>query len=444
MLTAKKILSFMLCCALLLTCTIGSISAATTGDVDIDVSYDSPCLFAVTDADFSYKTQGRTFIDTNKKLLFMNSSASTFEFNADCANDVVVEFLAENVTDKCFFTVIVDGVVQDRDKCVIVEDGVTQVTIAEGLAPGKHTFKFIRQSDPVAASVGVASLKLSGRMLAADKQNSVIEFVGDGITTAVGNIGNADSTPADSTNFQDATKGYAYLTAQKMSRDLSIVGVKDMTIATGTKLAKDIYPLQNYPFDKTTKYQSETGADIVVISLGSEDMAKYAEASLTEEQLKAEFAALLQQVSQANPAAQVVWAYGMKDKAAENIIKEVVAEAGGQEKNFYSVDLSVNSTLSGAGNNLSAEDHALIADKLYEFLTSISFVPGDINGDKLVDLSDVATLSQYCAAWENITYLEAALDPNGDGVCNLSDVAHLAQYLAGWENVNLSVKPYRK
>ena len=86
----------------------------------------------------------------------------------------------------------------------------------------------------------------------------------------------------------------------------------------------------------------------------------------------------------------------------------------------------------------------MIADKLYEFLTSISFVPGDINGDKLVDLSDVATLSQYCAAWENITYLEAALDPNGDGVCNLSDVAHLAQYLAGWENVNLSVKPYRK
>lgn len=58
--------------------------------------------------------------------------------------------------------------------------------------------------------------------------------------------------------------------------------------------------------------------------------------------------------------------------------------------------------------------------------------PGDINGDKLVNLKDLVILAQYVAEWKGLTIKESALDVNGDNDVTLSDVTHLANYLAGW------------
>lgn len=65
-----------------------------------------------------------------------------------------------------------------------------------------------------------------------------------------------------------------------------------------------------------------------------------------------------------------------------------------------------------------------------------AYVPGDVNDDTLVDLSDVVTLAQYVAKWD-IECNEAALNVNGDNTVDLSDVVHLAQYVARWEGVTL-------
>lgn len=63
-------------------------------------------------------------------------------------------------------------------------------------------------------------------------------------------------------------------------------------------------------------------------------------------------------------------------------------------------------------------------------------VPGDINGDEGVNLSDVVVLAQYVANWD-VDCNTDALDVTGDGRTDLNDVVHLAQYVANWEGIIL-------
>lgn len=62
--------------------------------------------------------------------------------------------------------------------------------------------------------------------------------------------------------------------------------------------------------------------------------------------------------------------------------------------------------------------------------------PGDVSGDKNVDLIDVAILTRYLADWD-VEIDAFASDVNADGKVNLKDVTILRRYLAGWEGIEL-------
>ena len=64
-------------------------------------------------------------------------------------------------------------------------------------------------------------------------------------------------------------------------------------------------------------------------------------------------------------------------------------------------------------------------------ITVIDYVPGDINGDGILNNKDVTRFMQYNAGWD-VEVNEAALDVNGDGSVNNKDVTRLMQYNAGW------------
>ena len=57
---------------------------------------------------------------------------------------------------------------------------------------------------------------------------------------------------------------------------------------------------------------------------------------------------------------------------------------------------------------------------------------GDMNGDKLIDMKDLALLQQYLAKWK-VTIDLAASDLNADKSVDMKDLALLQQYLAHWE-----------
>lgn len=62
----------------------------------------------------------------------------------------------------------------------------------------------------------------------------------------------------------------------------------------------------------------------------------------------------------------------------------------------------------------------------------IDYIPGDINGDGVLNNKDVTRLMQYFAGWD-VTVNTPALDVNNDGSHNNKDVTRLMQYLAGWD-----------
>jgi len=65
-------------------------------------------------------------------------------------------------------------------------------------------------------------------------------------------------------------------------------------------------------------------------------------------------------------------------------------------------------------------------------ITFIDYLPGDINGDGVVNTKDTTRLMRYFAGWD-VEVIEAALDVNGDGVANTKDTTRLMRYLASWD-----------
>ena len=63
-------------------------------------------------------------------------------------------------------------------------------------------------------------------------------------------------------------------------------------------------------------------------------------------------------------------------------------------------------------------------------LTVIDYIPGDINGDGVVNPHDLTRLLKYISG-DDVTVVEKALDVNGDGNVNPHDLTRLLKYISG-------------
>ena len=68
----------------------------------------------------------------------------------------------------------------------------------------------------------------------------------------------------------------------------------------------------------------------------------------------------------------------------------------------------------------------------YDF---VDVMPGDVNGDEIINLNDVSKLLQYVAKWEVEGFNAEAADVTADGTVNLTDAARMLQYIAKWDVV---------
>ena len=454
---ARKILSILLS---ILTMFLGITGAASAvgGDVDIDVGKISTTTHSISELAGKYKVQGRSTIINN--VLMLDYSAAGVEFSAICEGNVSVTFNASAVTSGedggCYFTVIVDGVKKARDFCRITATGDTKFVIAEGLEAGTHTFEIYRQTEIERATIGIKSITVTGQVLPAPQNNDMyIEFIGDSITTAYGNLTLGSTSPAKPANplHQDATQGYAYLTAKALGADWSIVARQGIGAVTGYQPVnmQTVYPLLRHHKDSTTKYDFSRQPDYVVIGLGANDFgtynnSQYTNPVMTVAQVKQGFSDMFDLVKAKNPNAKIIWVYGWTTNSANagTTIKEVIAEKGGAEAGYYTLEVDKNSD--GANGHSYYTAHAEYAKKLSAFIKSLeptTFTPGNVNGDAEgnVNLEDVVTLAQCVAQWSGINYVEEALDPDGNGVSDLSDVVRLAQFVAQWD-VKISQTPY--
>lgn len=105
-------------------------------------------------------------------------------------------------------------------------------------------------------------------------------------------------------------------------------------------------------------------------------------------------------------------------------------------------DAEINSTLDvkityQPGDFSDEQNDDIIVNITNGSILVINYIPGDVNGDGVVDPKDTRFLRRYIAGRYNITINELAADVNNDGRINPKDTRLLRQYIAGNYGVTL-------
>ena len=254
----KSILSLLTiaCTAVLLTSCTSAAPAASPASSS--PSGPDPALFDYTAKTYGiasfegkYKVQGRCPVisytppkaDEALEALALDYSCSSFSFNAYCEGDVTAEIYTAPTAiggDMLYLNVYVDGVRNaSRPEYKLTGKKVHTLTIASDLERGLHTFVIERQTEAERGLLYLNSVSLCGELYEPPGQSSLfIEFIGDSITTGYGNLypdlteGEQNPNPASNV-YQDGTRTYAYLTAQKLGADYSIIAQQGIGISSG-------------------------------------------------------------------------------------------------------------------------------------------------------------------------------------------------------------------
>ncbi len=213
------------------------------------------------------------------------------EFRLDCEGTVSV-----NVTTSgdIYFTVWVDGVRQDKENregyavsgiAVTTKKKSVPLILAEDLPAGEHSFKIAKQTNPRTSIASIDSISFNGKFLdrPADK-DVLIEFIGDSLTAGSVNIGDKNiKLSAGSAVYEDGTQSYAYLAAEELGVDVSVVARPGIGLLYGTGGNSStqmgaIYHLQSWWRSTKTEYVPARIPNLVVINLGTNDSGQMSSA----------------------------------------------------------------------------------------------------------------------------------------------------------------------
>ena len=363
---------------------IGIFFASNTIAADTFIYYDDIYLIETGEAaNFSqinnnYKTQGRTVYKDGMPSLFYTASA--FEFSANFSGDAIVNFQVDSLNnafgEEHYLTVYVDGV-RSPERVKVDKAGSVNVTVAEDLEAGDHTISIYRADENYQGKMYVRGVILpegTTALAAPANKDKYIEVIGDSITSGWGIHPYSGSETATSLR-EDGTKTYAFLTKEALDTDISVLsqsGIGIVCHANGdTKGTMDmVYPVINYSHGYKDEYNFARQPDIVIINIGTNDNYALTHGIMTATEVKEKFKNFLYYVREKNPAANIIWVYGMMLKAdaeMNTIIREVIEEVGGEACKFYSIGMTGNQ--SAHAGHPDAAAHVAASEALVEFIT---------------------------------------------------------------------------
>lgn len=327
-------------------------------------------IYTVEEMGTNYKTQGRTIVYDGKGIALL-STADSFEFNAECEGKASVTLVGEPMDDplhdtQIFITAYVDG--QRLDVRPEVNDGEYELVLAENLEKGEHHFRIVRQTEWEHGRVYVKQINTTGKLLTAPADREIfIEFIGDSIATGFGNLPEIEfeSDWGGHPIWEDGTQGFAYMAAEKLNADYSIVAISGIGSIGGywgftMNEVYDYYPRVD---EKDYSYAPERTADIVVVELFSNDHATMREDGYTPADIAAKGKELIEMARAKHPDSKVVVLPGAFYKKFETMINE---ELGGVENGYYCVDVPLNTA--GKSGHPDVAGHTEACDALCEVL----------------------------------------------------------------------------
>ena len=300
-------------------------------------------------------------------------TAAGIEFSAYVQGKVILEVRVESQgvesakNDDIYFTAFVDGV-RSETRFKASRGTTTRLEIASFEEAGEHTIRILKQSESKNGLCTLKSLTFKGTFLEAPKAaDYYIEFIGDSITSGYGNLCTNGTANPEKTIYKDGTQAFAFLTAQSLGTDFSMISCSGVGVAAGwrTMLAKELFSAQSYYRSKTTAYTPTRTPDLVVINLGTNDQSK----GVSAESFRTEARALINLVrSTYGENVKIVWAYGMMADGFSAQIKSLIAEMGGAENGLYTVELVRDN--SGGASHPIAKMHNTASKQLVRFINN--------------------------------------------------------------------------
>lgn len=296
-------------------------------------------------------------------------AASGIEFNAYCKGDVRLKLESNGET---YFSVWIDGI--RKSNRIHAADGESTVTIARYLAEGEHSIRILKQTDSRLSRTVLKELDLTGRLEAPPAERPLyIEFIGDSITSGYGNLTSGKPTDVGSSLYEDATQSFAFLAAEALNADCSLVSCAGIGVVQGYVdfNISDFYPCTSYYRDRSVKFTAGRIPDVVVINLGTNDLSKKADA----QEFSAGVKALTDSVhSLYGDDVPIVWAYNMMNEGNSTLVRSLFRTLGGEAAGYFSVALGRDTA--GGNSHPSLEGHKTSAGILAGYLKDKGFADG--------------------------------------------------------------------
>lgn len=326
-------------------------------------------LLYVTDIKDQLKIIGR-YSETSDGIT-CDWTASGIEFTADCEGEVIVGVnvtKAGNYDGDAYFAVYVDGVRQETR--LEAKLGDNQLLLASGLERGVHTFRLLKQSHVAHANTVIQTIAINGTIgdRPADKQH-YIEFYGDSITCGFGLASEYVKSVSGTTNgdayYCDGTKAYAFLAAEELDADYSMVSVSGWRLAGDSNaIPKTCYPFVNW-YRGGRKYDfSARVPDVVVINLGTNDFT----ADLGGTVFAADTEAWIKRIRKdyGKEDLPIIFIINSMNDGYQGALKSKISELGGENAGLYVVKTVLNR--SGLSNHPTCAAQAKTAALLEELI----------------------------------------------------------------------------
>ena len=308
----------------------------------------------------NFKLLGRTQ-DVNGGVA-CDFTASGIEFQGVMTGEVVLSLSCDRNT---YFTVYIDG--ERVEERFFADSNTYELVIADFDGEESHHVRVLKQTEAQWSLAVLKSITVTGKLDdAPEKKDLYIEFIGDSITCGYGNLGDSSSPNPGTALWEDGTQTYAFLTAEALGADCSVVGCSGIGIDKGwTDFSEsDFYPKASFYRDRNgADYSFLRAPDVVVINLGTNDQSR----GSTEEEFKAGVRELINYVRDSyGTDMPIVWAYNMMGNGRFDWTKTVLEDMGGEAKGLYYVQLNQNGAGTNGHPNLEAQKTAAVT--LTEFI----------------------------------------------------------------------------
>ncbi len=337
-----------------------TISAACTADGKTFTATATVTVLAETTAEKVNALEdvslfGRTYLSA--KRLVLDNVCTGLEV-AFCGTELSCKFSTKNGRIRYF----IDG--DTEGTAVVKPSGTLKI---DGLADGVHVVRILKASSPIYNEIRLAADPLStdGIFLTPPPKSDLkIEFLGDSITAGCGALGKASEKQQTIEN-SDPTKAYAYLTAQQLGADFSVIALEGMCVKDTATCGYEKYLTKSV--NSSTAYDGPYDADVVVLALAENDMWHATSndfPNYTVEKFAEDYKAMLARIREKNPEAFIVCIFGMMPAShttlSQKTIEGAIADMG--DSKISSLSMLCNET--GANSHPNAKSHKTNAEKL--------------------------------------------------------------------------------